>query len=1026
MKLLHAFLPALAGVVLWASPTLAQDPTGSIAGRVLESATQRPLAGASVVVDGTRLSAVTRADGSFLLGGVPAGRHTLRVDLIGYGSQTQEVTVAAGETVSAELTLQAAAVALDELVVVGYGTQRRRDLTGAVASVNVQNVQVATTANLGQILQGRVAGAQVIQNNGAPGGGISIRIRGTNSITANSEPLYVIDGIPAVVGTDSQDPYQNPLSRISPSDIESIEILKDASATAIYGARGGPGVVLVTTKRGQRGVGRMTLESTYGVQSAARKLSMLNGRQFAEMANEARSNAGLSQWYTAAEISALGAGTDWQDMVLQDGALQTHALSFSGGDERTRYLVSGSFYDQEGIVIGSEFRRYSGRVNLDRNVTDRLTVGSNLTVSNTHNDIQQTDNSLGHGTVMGALWFNPASPVFDDNGNYIANSPFTWPIQNPVATARELLQRRSIFSAIGNVFGEYELGEGLRFRTLVGVNAGFERYRYFAPSTIPAGSGTRGNANQWSGQSFNLVNENILTYGRAFGSGQLDLTGGFTVQTADNDWIRSANEQFANDLTGVYSLQTGTRPTVESGFDEWSLLSYLGRANYSLSDRYIFTLTGRYDGSSRFGANSKWGFFPSVAFAWRIMNEPFLQNSDAFSDLKLRLSYGMSGNQEIGTYRSLARMTNAGANYAFGGNTVTGFRPDNTAPNPDLKWETTRQLNAGFDLGWLDNRITASIDAYHSVTDDLLLEVQLPATSGFANQVQNVGSVQNRGVELSLSTVNLESARFSWRSTLNVAANRNKVKELGVANEIPGPDKGIGGQTGGTTVVVRVGEPLGAFLGLRTDGLYQIGDPCPLTTLRPTLDCEPGEYRYVDTNGDGRIDANDRVILGHGHPDFYGGLSNTISMGRLDLNVFLNASVGNDVLNGAAINIRNVNTFSNQTTDALNRWTAQNTNTNTPRANANRPREIYDVHVEDGSYLRLQQVSLGYRMPAGLIPGASSLRVYVSGENLHVWTKYSGFDPEVNSFGGEARSRGIDLGAYPRARTVNVGVNVSF
>jgi TonB-linked SusC/RagA family outer membrane protein len=1024
---LWTFALLAVGVLGSSSSALAQA-TGQVTGAVTGDG-GRPISGASVSIAGTTRGEQTDAAGRYTITGVPAGAQTVRVTAAGYAEATASVTVVAGQTATANITLTQQAVQLEEVVAVGYGTARRRDVTGAVGSVNVEDVPTNVTSNVGQMIQGRVAGAQVVQNNGAPGGGISIRVRGTNSITANSEPLYVVDGVPAVTGTSSQDPYQNPLSAINPTDIENIEILKDASSTAIYGARGAAGVVLITTKRGRRGENRVTIESSYGTQTAARKISMLNAQQFATLVNEANTVADKSLPYTQAQIDAMGAGTNWEDEVLRTAPQQSHTLTFSGGDETTRYVVSGSFFDQEGIVRGSDFKRYSGRVNLDRNIGSKLNIGTNLTVSNTDNNIQPSDESLGNSTVMGALWFNPVSPIRNPDGTYVQNSPVTWPVENPVANADEIFQRRSIFAAIGNVYGEYSLLDNLRVRSTVGITSNFERYRYYAPRTIARGSGSNGTGNEYAGQSFNVVNENTVNYNRELFGNSLDVLGGFTVQTNRFESNSSSNSQFVNDLLGVYGLGSGTRAGASSDYTDWALLSWLGRANYNLQDKYLFTLTGRADGSSRFGENNKWGFFPSAAFAWRAIDEGFMQNQSLFSDLKVRLSYGVTGNQEIGLYNSLARLsTNT---YTFGGVGVVGFNTAGAAPNPNLKWETTRQYNAGLDMGWFDNRITASVDAYHSTTDDLLLSVGLPVTTGFTSQLQNIGSVENNGVELALNTLNVERDRFSWRSTLNAAANRNKVTDLGVANEIAGPDKGIGGQTGaGNTVLIRVGEPLGVFQGLPTNGIFQEGDPCYLTgddvVLRSTLDCVPGEYRYVDTNGDGKITSADRVLLGSAQPDWYGGLTNDFTYGPVNVNVFLQGSFGNEVLNAPAINIRNVNTFSNQTADALDRWTPTNTDTDIPRANANRPREIYDVHVEDGSYIRLQSVTVGYTVPENLIPGTNNARIFLTGQNLHVWTKYKGFDPESNSFGGNAASRGIDLGAYPRARTWNLGVNLSF
>jgi TonB-linked SusC/RagA family outer membrane protein len=1010
--------------VLGSSSYAQAQATGQVTGTVTGEG-GRPISGASVSVAGTTRGETTDAAGRYTITAVPAGSHVIRATAAGYAEATTSVTVTAGQTANANLSLTQQAVQLDQVVAVGYGTARRRDVTGAVGSVNVDDVPVAATSNVGQMIQGRVAGAQVVQNNGAPGGGISIHVRGTNSIPANSEPLYVIDGVPAATGTNSQDPYQNPLSAINPTDIENIEILKDASSTAIYGARGAAGVVLITTKRGRRGENRVTLESSYGLQTAARKIPMLNAQQFATLVNEANAVASKAPAYTPDQIAAMGAGTNWEDAVLQTAPQQSHTLTFSGGDQTTRYLVSGSYFDQDGIVVGSGFKRYSGRINLDRNIGSKLNVGTNLTISNTDNNIQPSDESLGNSTVMGALWFNPVSPIYNEDGTYVKNSPVTWPVENPVGNINEIFQRRSIFAAIGNGFAEYSLLDNLRFRSSLGVTSNFERYRYYAPRTIARGAGSNGTGNEYAGQSVNLINENTLRYNRNVFGSALDLLGGFTVQTNRFESNSSSNSQFVNDNLGVYGLGSGTRAGASSDYSDWALLSWLGRANYNFRDKYLFTLTGRADGSSRFGANNKWGFFPSAAFAWRISDEGFMQNQSLFSDLKLRLSYGVTGNQEIGLYNSLARLSST--SYTVGGVGAVGFSTSSTAPNPDLKWETTHQYNAGLDMGWLDNRITASVDAYHSITDDLLLSVSLPVTTGFTNQLQNIGSIRNNGVELALNTVNVDGDKFSWRTTLNAAANRNKVLDLGVADAIGGPDKGIGGQTGaGNTVLIKVGEPMGMFQGLRTNGLYQQGDACPLTVLRATLDCVPGEYRYVDTNGDGKITSADRQLLGNAEPDWYGGLTNDFTFGPVNVNVFFQGSFGNEVLDAPAINIRNINTFSNQTTDALNRWTPTNTNTDIPRANANRPREIYDVHVEDGSYIRLQSLTVGYTLPSTLIPGSNNARIFLTGQNLHVWTKYKGFDPESNSFGGNPASRGIDLGAYPRARVWNLGVNLSF
>ena len=1018
---------ALPAAAVPSTPAARPAAAAVVSGRVTDP-TGRPLASAQIFIVGTQLRALSNAEGRYTIANVPDGTHTIRAMLIGFAPQSKQITVGA-QPVTADFSLAPQTVQLEQVVTIGYGTQRRQDLTGAVSSVNVTDVPTNVTANVGQMLEGRVAGAQVTQNNGAPGGGLSIRIRGSNSIAANSEPLYVIDGIPAITGTSSQDPYQNPLSSISPNDIESIEVLKDASSTAIYGARGAAGVVLIQTKRGRRGQNNVSLDASYGTMTPSKKIAMLNGLQFAEMANEGRANINATPYYTAAQLAAIpngGQGTNWQDLVLQDAHQQNYNLSATGGDETTRYLISGGFFDQGGIVINSGFDRYSGRVNLERNVSKKFLAGTNLTISRTRNKIQSSDASLGSSTVMGSLWFNPASPVTNPDGSYVLNSPVTWPVENPVANTVGLDQQRTLFNTIGNVFAEYAIMNDLRLRSTLGLTAVFDRFRFFAPRTIPGGASAQGSAQNQSGENYNVVNENTINYKRQVFGNALDLLGGFTVQRSRGESIDARNTRFSNDLLGVYGIPTGTLPVIQSApYSESALLSYLGRASYNFADRYLITLTGRADGSSRFGENNKWGFFPSAAFAWRLIDEGFMKNQKVFSDAKVRLSYGVTGNQEIGLYNSLATLS--GNNYAFGGTNVIGYATNSAAPNPDLKWETTRQRNIGLDLGWLDNRISASIDAYKSTTKDLLLSVDLPAQTGFSTQLRNVGSVENSGIELQLNTVNFAGEAFGWRSSLSAAKNNNKVLALGVANQIPYTgDKGISGQTGGAVMVIKVGEPLSSFYGLRTNGLYQQGDACTLTTKRPTLDCVPGEYRYVDNNGDGKIDANDRVILGNGQPDWYGGLTNEFNAGPINVNLFISGSFGNEILNGPAINTRNVSNLSNQTVDALNRWTPTNTQTSVPRANVNRPRELYDVHVEDGSFIRLQSLSIAYRLPASLIGRMESARVVLTGQNLKTWTDYTGFDPEVNSFGGDARARGVDLGAYPRARTWNLGVSLIY
>ena len=1012
----------LAAAAIFSPAAAAAQTAGSITGQVTGEG-GRPLQGAQVMIVDTQNGAITDAAGRYTIREVAPGRYTVRASLLGFAAATADVVVATGAIANAHLALEPQAVALEGIVAVGYGTQSRRDLTGAVASIEADEVHAGPVGSVEQVLRGRASGVQVTQSNGAPGAGVSVRIRGSNSISANSEPLYVIDGVPAFVGSTGDARQINPLADLSPADIERIEVLKDASATAIYGSRGANGVILVTTRRGRPGENTVRVESSYGMQNVSRQLDMLNAREYAVLLNEAQTNVGRPALYTEEQIQGFGEGTNWQEEIFEAAPVQSHTLTFSGGDASTRYLVSGGFFDQQGVIVGSGFRRYSARLNLDREVGDRLRIGNSLTLSRTHADRARTDYSTTHGVVAAALGFPPTVPVRDEEGMY-SEAPFL-AIANPVATTLELTDDRTASRIIGDLFGEYDLTDALRFRTSVGGSAFFERERYYAPSFLHEGRSAQGSASAHAYEAIDLVNDNILTYGRSVASDYaLDLTGGFTVQTRYAESLGAASQQFATDVTGAHNLGTGAEPqNPSSGVNEWGLVSWLGRANYQVRDRYLATLTGRYDGSSKFGANNKWGFFPSGALAWRVSEEPFLRDMSAISDLKLRTSYGITGNQEIGTYASVSRLSVY--DYAWGDVRVLGYAPSGQAPNPDLRWETTRQFDIGFDLGLLDDRVVITGDYYRSRTNDLLLSVPMPANSGFSSQLRNVGSLRNEGVELQLSTVNVERGDLGWRTSLNLSTNANEVVDLGEADRIfVGGGLSLGNTFDSDDVtLLQVGQPLGIFYGYRTDGIYQIGDLCPLTSA---AGCTPGERRFVDENGDGAITPEDRVLFADPNPDFHGGMSNAFTLGPIDLNVFLTGSYGNRILNAMSVRVANVTGGVNERAEALDRWTPENPSDRVPRANVSRDRRLADVFVEDGSYLRLQDVTLGYNLPAALRMGAGGARLYLNGQNLWTWTSYSGYDPEVNSFGGASVHRGIDNGTYPRSRTVGVGLNVTF
>lgn len=995
----------------------AGQATGTITGRIIGTGGQ-PVSGATVGVGGTQRGDQSGADGRFTITAVPVGSRTVRATFAGYQEATRSVTVAAGQTVTVDITLVAQVVQLEGVVAIGYGTARRRDLTGSIASVSGEDAitRAAPTAAVANALQGKAPGVQVVSNSGAPGAGVSVRVRGSNSIDANSEPLYVIDGLPVTQGAAGTG---NPLSAIDPSDIESMEILKDAASTSIYGARGANGVILITTKRGQRGVSAVEFETSYGIQTITSDIEVLNGPEFMQFINETRVNSNQTVRYSPQDI-ANARTFDYMEAITRDAPQMNHSVSVSGGDAETRFLVGANYSQQKGIIVGTEFNRYGLRLNLDRNVSSRFRVGNSLSL--THVLEKDPGGGAAYTTAMQYIPF-----VFpkDSAGNVINRDlgSFGVPGVNPVVTVENVVNNLAQWRGIGNLFAEYDLADGLRLRSNFGGNIGFERTSVFNPSVTSQGFALGGTANVANSQSIALTNENLVTWNvEGVGPGNLDLLGGFSIQRNETQNQLASGATLPSDALEYYNLGvTTTNRAVGSGFVESALLSFLGRANYNLLDRYLFTVTARRDGSSRFGAANKWAFFPSAAFAWRAIDEGFMQNQTFFSDLKFRLSYGRTGNQAINEFQSLPQLVTQF--YALGTVPVerVAIAPSAQAGNPDLKWETTSQTNVGLDIGFFSDRLTATIDAYQSRTSDLLLTVDQPFGTGFATQLRNVGSIQNRGVEVALSSVNFEGDRFSWRSSFNVSHNTNEVLELfGEQKEIL-PADNVQGLTGGTNVI-RVGESLGAIYGIETDGLYQQGDACNLNRV---ASCAPGEIKAIDRDGDRDVDLNDRTIIGYGDPKFFGGFNNSLAYGPVSLDAFFNYSYGNSLANLPLVYSMMGRGIVNERKEMLDRWTPTNTNTTIPRANNLRDTFLYDILVEDASFIRLQTLTLGYRLPQDFVPGVNSARLFLTGQNVWLSSDYRGFDPEANARGGSSSRRGIDFNTYPRARTWNFGANVT-
>ena len=1023
-----------AGVELWISSegrmALVPEPpsarassrqTGTITGRVSAVASGEALASATVRVANSGQGATTDAQGRYAISGVPAGPHVVIAQRIGFARDSQPVTVPNEGTVTVDFTLRVLATTLSAVEVnVGYGTTTRSELTGSVASVSADQLAKAPQVSVDQALLGRAAGVQVTTSSGQPGASAAVRIRGGNSISAGNEPLYVIDGVPVTSSANETNTGTlqtqgmrgvNPLAAINPDDIESIDVLKDASATSIYGARAANGVILITTKRGQAGKNTPTIGYYYGSQEVRHKLDVLNATQFATMVNTARSNAGDVPLYTPTEIAAFGNGTNWQDVIFRKAPIQNYDLSFLGGDDDTKYFVSGGLLRQQGVVIGTNMDRGSFRLNFDQDVSKRLRFGNRVSLSRAEGNVLANGGN-GNETssiVLNALLAPPTLPVYTSSGEYFLgiNNVTGRLFQNPVAAALGITNRESDTRAIGNVYGEFDIFTGLTFKSSIGADYLTSTQNYYAPSTILPGSNYGGLGSRGQLQLTTWLNENTLHYNHLFGNvHSVDLLGGLTFQQANSENVSGTAQGFNTDRLRENGLRLAqTFVGVYTGAPHSSLLSYFSRLNYGLAQKYLLTLSGRVDGSSKFGTGNQYAFFPAAALAWRASEEGFIRNLGLFDDLKVRASYGRTGNQDIGNYASLATL--AGTVVAFGGTRATGFVPNSLA-NPDLKWESTDQFDIGLDVAVLNNRVSLTTDYYDKKTKDLLLYVPVPQTSGFTSVLKNIGSVGNHGFEVALNTVNL-TGPLSWESSLNLAWNRNKVIKLGVGNEIVGLG-GVGAGANQDPTILRVGLPTNSFYGW----LYAGKDA-------------NGQVIYKDVNGDGTVTAADRVILGNAQPNYTGGMTNDIRFGKLALNVFIQWSVGNKIYNINRALLTTTAGDVNQLTDVL----GNGRGIPTPKAGNTFETNPSDLFVEDGTYIRGKNIRLAYELPTtwfsqARLTSLSTAKVYVGVTNFFTKTDYSGFDPEINEYSGFNLTQGFDFGTYPQPRTITVGFTAGF
>ena len=969
----------------------------TIRGTVVD-AEGNPLADATVRVAGSGRATSTDGLGRFVLSGVATGA-MLQITYVGFQAKTVKASGNAALFVQLEASSD-----LDEIVVIGYGVQRRADLTGAVASIKGGQLTAQAVSNPLQSLSGVSPGIEVLQNSGQPGNTVSVRVRGSNSLLGSNDPLYVIDGFP-VLGS---------LETLNLNDIQSIDVLKDASATAIYGSRGANGVVMVTTKRGQAGRQQVAYSGYYGMQAPYKRIDMLDAREFATLANVRAANDGENPYFDATEIANMGKGTDWQEEIFEATPMQNHSLSLSGGSDRTAFSVSGNYLDQRGIIINSFYKQSQLRSTLDHMLFDgwKLMLNNMLSRINT-NTLRSDNSSRGNGVLSGALVAPPTLGVYNPDGSYTDIRAYAFSpdiAQNPVLNARERMDMTTKSSLLSNAILEGRLAPYLTLRSSVGVEYSNNRGDFYSPSLIHI-TATGEGAIRYT-ELTNIVNENTLSYHRRFG-GEHDLTvlGGLASQQTKEQGVLAKATGFQTDLLGNLNLQSASSPgTPESFRSKYAILSGLGRINYAFGNKYLVTASIRADGSSRFGKANKWGYFPSAAIAWRVSEEPFWSEwSHIANELKIRASWGKTGNTSVAPYQSLAIL--GAVSTVFDQNLTTGFAPGANQANPGLKWETTNQVDVGIDLGLWRNRVSLTLDYYYKKTVDLLNSTPVALSSGYTTMSRNVGSVENRGVDASISAVVVEGP-FRWDLAVNLSVNRNKVLALADETDIFGTTIGL--PISLPVNLVRVGHPVGVFYGYREDGLTDAGD-----------------INFIDQDGNHVINTLDRTIIGDPNPDYILGISSTASYKNFTLSLLVNSVQGNDIFNFNASNIADGFSFGiNQIRDVLgNYWTPENPNPNAkyPRISKNTRYLVSDRFVEDGSYIRLRNVQLAYTF-SGLGVGKldfSGSQVYIAAQNLLTITNYSFYSPEVNTIGAGI-SRGVDQFGYPDARTVMLGMRLKF
>ncbi len=971
----------------------------SVSGKVTDSS-GASLPGVSVVVKGTTTGVITDGDGKYSLSKLPENA-TLQFSFVGL--KTKEVAV---ETKTAiNVMLEDETIGIEEVVAVGYGTVKKSDLTGAVASVGQKDLTAFPTTNVVQSMQGRSAGVMIQSTNGEPGEDFKITIRGATSINASSEPLFVVDGL---VG-----------GSMPPSgDIAAIEILKDASATAIYGSRGANGVVMVTTKSGKAGKTKVELNSYYSFQKEIGRLNLLKAKDFAAYINEARN----TNFY---DLNALNIDTDWQDQIFQKGHFQNHQLSMSGGNEKMQFYVSGIYTDQEGLIKTSAYNRYSITTNLKYNVSDHIRVSLNSSYNNSSQDgvLSSVGGGVNNASVIQAAYrFEPTSGIKDEIGRYTTSKVGIAPFENPMAIIDGRIEENKLEKIQTNLKAEIDIAKGLIFNSTYGMIIQNSRSGVYNNRISNLGISTNGLGTMSYGKNSNLLTEQYLNYIFNIGKkNDFTLTGGYSYQKFNYETFTASNSGFITDALGFWNLGAGTNLIAPiSAYTESEIVSFYGRMNYNFDNRYLITLTSRYDGASQFSDGNKWSYFPSGAFSWNIGNENFYPQNNILTGLKFRTSYGLTGNQSIGAYQSLSRISST--YFVVNNTSVSSVLPTKIA-NKDLTWETTSQFNVGMDFDFFKRRIGITAEYYLKRTNDLLFSVPIPAFSGFQERLENLGEIENTGYEFEVTSKNLVNA-LKWNSSLNVTFNRNKVLSLpnGGADIILSNAPSFTGTLQNS--ILRVGEPVGSFYGFVYQGVYQAGDQfVPGGAFETSL----GGEKFADLNNDSKLDNYDRKIIGNPNPKAVWGFNNDFSYKGFNLNIFFQAMTGGDMLNLTNMELNILSGNTNATTDALQRWTPTNTNTNVPKAATGRSPRVSTRFVEDGSFIRCKNISIGYDFPSNLLNKLklSSARIYLSGQNLWTLTNYSGVDPEV-AYKSNNTNLGLDFGSYPNPKSYTLGISLGF